>query len=265
MAKEKISFIIRAKNGYNSACRCINSVKRQSVPKYDLLVCVYKKSELEQLKKEYPDVKFKYVKKDKAFVEKFNEFARASKSKYCVMLDGDSLIAPDAVETILEHNSDTLIFNIAKINEEGRFRGYYANKTLENEVNYIKRIQSVWAVAVKPDMIRDKDISLKGMDYPNQALYLLMCMSLAKEVKFTLKCLIYKWTVIGDKEITAEFFEENKDDISRAIKAFADSGRNKAKAQVIRIFMMNEIEESFDLPVIQRLKKVWSLVKMIWF
>lgn len=265
MATEKVAFIVRAKNGYNAACRCINSVRRQTVSDYDIVVCVYKKADLNQLKEAYPDIRFEHVKNDKGYVEAFNSVVSQSDAKYCVMLDADGLAAPNAVETILAHDEDTLIFNIAKINEEGRFRTYYANKTLENEVNYIKRIQSVWAVAAKTDFLREKGISLKGMDYPNQALYLLMCMSLAKEVAFTLTCLVYKWTVIGDTEITAEFFEKNRNDISRAIKAFAESGRNKAKAQVIRIFMMNEIEESFDLPLMKRMKKIWSLVKMIWF
>lgn len=265
MATEKVTFIIRAKNGYNAACRCINSVRRQTVSAYNIIVCVYKKADLKQLKEAYPDIRFEHVKNDNGYVEKFNFCVKESDAKYCVMLDDDGLIAPDAVETILNYDEETVIFNIAKINEEGRFRTYYANKTLENEVNYIKRIQSVWAVAAKTDFLKEKGISLKGLDYPNQALYLLMCMSLANKIAFTVKCLVYKWTVIGDKEITAEFFEENKNDISRAIKAFAESGRNKAKAQVIRIFMINEIEESFELPLIKRVKKIWSLVKMIWF
>ena len=114
-------------------------------------------------------------------------------------------------------------------------------------------------------MLREKNIKLKGLDYSNQALYLLMCMSLEKKVAFNARCLVYKMTVIGDKEITAEFFQKNRNDITRAIKAFASSGRNKAKAQVIRIFMINEIEESFELPLMQKIKKIWSFVKTIWF
>ena len=265
MAREIITFIIRVNNGYNSACRCINSIKRQTVSDFKILACVYDKSDMDLLKKAYPDVKFAHVKNDKGYVKKFNSYVSECKSKYCIMVDGDALIAPDAVEVLLKQNNDTVIFNIAKINEEGRFRGYYAQKTLENESNYIKRIQSVWAVAVSPELLRKKEISFKGLGYPNQALYLLMCLSLANEVTFLQNCLVYKWTVIGDKEITAEFFEKNKDDISRAIRAFAESGRNKAKAQAIRIFLMNEIEESFELPFIQRIKKIYSLVKIIWF
>lgn len=265
MSNDKLTFIIRAKNGYKAACRCINSVKRQTNPAYDVVVCVYKKEEKEKLEKEYSDIRFDFVKNDKGYVKKFNDVAGQSDSKYCVMLDGDGIVAPDAVETILSHDENTVIFNIAKMNDNGKFKLYYANKTFESEANYIKRIQSVWAVAVKTSFVAENGIKLKGLDYPNQALYLLMCMSLADKVAFNEKCIVYKWNVISDKEITAEFFEENKEDITRAIKAFAQSGRSKAKAQVIRIFMINEIEESFDLPLIQKIRKIWSLVKIIWF
>lgn len=265
MAKEKIDFIIRAKSGYNAACRCINSVLRQKTPDYNIFAYVYNKADLEKLEEEYPDIKLELVKNDKGYAKKFNLRVKESDAKYCIMLDGDGLVTPDIVENILKYEEDTVIFNIAKLNDNGRFKLFYANKSLENEANYIKKIQSVWAVAVNPAMLREKNIKLKGLDYSNQALYLLMCMSLAKKVAFTARCLVYKMTVIGDKEITAEFFQKNRNDITRAIKAFASSGRNKAKAQVIRIFMINEIEESFELPLMQKIKKIWSFVKTIWF
>ena len=57
MAKEKIDFIIRAKSGYNAACRCINSVLRQKTPDYNIFAYVYNKADLEKLEEEYPDIK----------------------------------------------------------------------------------------------------------------------------------------------------------------------------------------------------------------
>ena len=57
------------------------------------------------------------------------------------------------------------------------------------------------------------------------------------------------------------FYYKNKDDIKRALKSFTAKGYYEAKAQVVKVFLFDSIQESYSRPFLRRMKKMISLMK----
>lgn len=262
---KKITFIIRAKGNFNATCRCINSIKRQTVDSYKIMAFVYNETAFDNLQSLYPEVKFKLAKDDKNFKNKFNSLIHKIKTKYCMLVDSDSVLTPNAAETVLQHEEDLVIFNISKINTANKFEPYYSKFDLVDEASFMKQNQSVWAVAFRPDFISKNEIKLKGFRYPKQALFLLLCMSLSKTTAFHRECLVYKHIVTPGTPITVEFFQDNKNEIKRAMKGFTCKGNKEAKIQLIKNFLLADIEESYSLSFFKRLKRAIPVIKLMWF
>lgn len=265
MTKEKLTFFVRINNNFNVACRCINSIRRQTVTDYEIKAFVYNNKVRENLISQYEDISFEAVENDKAFLDAFNCALKTSDAKYCMLVDGDSIVSVDAVEEILKHNEDFLVFNISKINIENKFKPFYANNTLNDEAAFIGSTQSVWVFAAKPEFLVRKDISLKGLGSPLQALFMLLCLALSEATCFIKKSLVYKWSINSRAVIDGDFYRRNCADIRRALRAFSKKGNNKARAEAVRVFALAEIEEIYALPLVQRIRRIYALIKTIWF
>lgn len=265
MREEKITFILRVRSDFNSACRCINSIKRQTVGSYEIVGAVYEKETAEKLKKTYPEIEFSVTPENIDCRDKFNEIIYSSEAKYCMMVDSDSVIASDTVERILKYNEDLIIFGISKLNPAERFAPFNIIQPSMTADEYMELNQSIWAMAVRTDFITGKKIQFKGYGYENQALFLLLCLSLSSATVFDSANLVNKVSIPKKIPVSSVFYCKNRAEISRAMKAFKAKGDNKSCAQLIKHFLILEIEESYNRDILRKLKKMFALIKLIWF
>ncbi len=265
MGNEKIAFIVRVKDNFNSACRCINSIRRQTVDSYTVKLFVYDEEIAKQLAKEYPKYRITLVKDDVDFRNKVNSIISRMKSKYGMLINSDALLVNDAVETILRHDEDMVVFNFAKSDSRGRFQPFYPGWALTDEARFMSQTQSVWTFAFKPQMLIDNKVKFRGLQYPKQLLFMYMCFAMAKTVAFETDVLLYKWTALPRHEITADFYEDNLDSIKRMMKSFRKKGNKRARALIIKNIIAVGIESSFDKPFFKKMKKALPIIKMFWF
>lgn len=265
MTEEKITFIVRVKESFNSACRCINSIKRQNVDLYDIFVISYDQTVTDELTKVYSGLNVITVGSNKGFRKKVNSYIPEIKTKYCMLVDSDSILVANLAEEVLKKEDDVVVFNISKANKKEKFEPFYPKSAFVDVTSFIQNHQSVWAVAFRTDFLISNSIKFKGLAYKRQALFLAVCLSLAESVCFVDRVLLYKWIISAKTNIEAEFIRENIADIKRAMNAFAKKGDKKARTELIKTFILPEIEESCGLPLFQRLKRIIPIIRMIWF
>lgn len=265
MTEEKITFIVRVKESFNSACRCINSIKRQNVALYDVFVISYDQDITDALLKKYPEFNTVTVSSNKTFRKKVNKLLSDIKTEYCMLVDSDSILVPNLVDEVLKKDDDVVVFNISKAGKREKFEPFYTKSAFVDEANFLQEHPSVWAVAMRTNFIIKNSIKFKGMAYKRQVLFLATCISLAESVSFIDSVLLYKWVISAKKNIEAEFFQENIDDIKRAMDGFARKKNKSARTELIKMFILPEIEESYELPFFQRLKRILPIIRMIWF
>ena len=265
MNNKKLTFFVKITGNINAACRCLNSIGRQTVKDYEIRAYVYDSEIKASLKEKYPDVRFFVVENDKKFEELFNSGLKEIADGYCMLVEGNSVVAVDAAEEILKHEEDFIVFNISKMNAVNKFGKYYSNATLTDEASYIGAVQSVWAFAAKPSFLIEKDIRFRGFKYPLQALFMLLCLALADATFFIRKSFVYRLAVPAAKPIDGDFYRRNCADIRRALRAFTLKGKNKARAEAVRVFALAEIEEIYALPLVQKIRRIYALIKTIWF
>ena len=265
MKENKITLVIRIKGKYNDACRCINSVLRQTVDSYNLSAIVYGEELAEKLREAYENINFEVVSQNKEFKNFFNRIVSQANTKYCMIVNSDSILAVNAVERILKYDDDLVVFNIAKANGNDKFKTFYPASSYENTAAFLQQNLCVWTVAYKTDFIVKNNIKLKGVGYENQALFLLLCLSLSEKTAFCKDVFLYKWNIVKNQEISDIFYYKNKADIKRALNSFEVKGDNESKIQVVKVFLLASIYESYSRPFLRKMKKMISLVRLIWF
>lgn len=265
MKENKVALIVRIKGSFNNACRCINSILRQSSSAYQIYGVVYGETLASRLHDEYPDINFSTVADNKGCKNMFNRIASETDSKYCMLVGSDSILSVNAVERILKYEDDLIIFNIAKANDNDKFKPFYPASCYRSVAAFMARNLCVWTAVYKTDFISKNNIRLKGIGYEKQALFMMLCMSLAESVALCKDVFLYKWNIAPKEEISDMFYYKNKADIKRIIKGFVAKGDNEARIQAVKVLLLASIQESYSRPFLRRMKKMVSLVKLIWF
>ncbi len=263
--ENKVALIVRIKGNYNNACRCINSILRQSVTDYRIYGIVYGEALADKLRDEYPEINYNIVSSNKECKNVFNQIVSSTEAKYSMFVSSDSIVAVDAVERILQYDDDFIVFNIAKASAKDKFKPFYPSSCYRSTAAFLQRNLSVWVAAYKTDFIVKNNIKLKGLGYEKQALFMLLCLSLAESTALCKNVFLYKWNIVPKEEISDMFYYKNKADIKRAIKGFVAKGDNEARIQVVKVFLLASIQESYGRTFLRRMKKMVSLVRLIWF
>ncbi len=264
MKEDKVAFIVRVENDFNRACRCINSIRRQTVKAYKIVVFAYDEALAAEIEKVYPKLKVVVVNDNRGYRNKVNSFISNAKVKYFILADSDSVFTADTVETVLGHSEDVVVFNMSKFNGN-TFKPFYTEANLSDVSSFLSTTLSVWNIAFSTDLPIKSNFGLKGLIYYKQMLFVASCLAFAESVAFENKTLVYKTELAKVHSVTAEQFAENKKDIKRVIDVFEKNGCKEAKMYLVRKFVLKELEESFSLPFFKRLKKIIPIIRLLWF
>lgn len=262
MSQPTITFIVKASTDESTVIRSINSIRRQNQNNCNIIAYTNKKALTKNIKEMYPDIKVIRAKNNVDFCEKFNKNLEKIKTDYCVIINGDEVVSPNASEALTSYDDDAVIFNISKKKGLINFSPVYNQETLEDTASYLKGNQSVWAIAFKPKLLIKNKIELLGFSYEDQSLFVLSCISHAKSVAFHNNVIAYKESFKKPETISFEFFDEHKDIVLDSLEQFIKFDKSAERKQVIQNYILPCLEDYYnDKSFISRQKKKRMLRK----
>ena len=178
-----ISVIIPIYNAEKTICRCLNSLKQQSLKDIEFL-CIDDGSTDSSLAicKEYAhtDERFKVFHKDNEGVSATRQFGlEHSNGEYVIHLDADDYVDPSIYETMYrrakEDNADIVTCDAYRITDSGKeYMNFYLEKgSIDIVLNdLIDNFGSIWNRLIRKDIISKTDCSfLPDINYGEDKIF----------------------------------------------------------------------------------------------
>lgn len=241
MVKKAVTFIIRVFGNKAQAIGCINSIYRQSNKAFEVVVITDNKEFKNKLEEMYEDIKVIKTKKSEKF-SACNKLIKELETEYFVFTNKDSVYTPNTVDEILKEESDCVIYNISRINKNGKFTPLCpVDKELDLKI-YINTGVSVWNNAFRTRFIVDNGILINDIDYLEQLIYLLKIYSQADKIRVVQQVLLYREKLIKPKEISFEQFYNNRKVLSKVLKQFNKKGLYDVSKKIIADFVFDNVD-----------------------
>lgn len=245
MENKTITFFVRAKDDTSSVVRSLCSIRRQGFQNYKVIVVSYREELSEKISNLYPDFKVFTEEGDKGFCMRFNTEIQNVDSDYCVIVNGDSVLTQHAAKAILLHDEDSVLFNLSRTGTAFKFEPIYGESDFKNPGTYFKKMPYLWGIAFKPSLIRKKKITLTGIGYPDQMLFVHQCVSASKKVGMHKGILLYKRWLQLEHEVTFAYFFHNRKTILRVIKNYKSKHRNLERSAFVERFVFPCLENYY--------------------
>ncbi|MEE1321985.1 MAG: glycosyltransferase [Acutalibacteraceae bacterium] len=241
-----ITFILKATDDKSSLGRCLKSLYRQSNKNFSVIVITnLKKTEIASLINS-TEAEFIYIDKKKDFFGVANNRIKELKSRYFMYINSDSVIPPNAVEVILNHDEDTVVFNLSKQDKNGKFTTVYPENNKFSLSEYIRCGASIWNNAICTEYVINEGLFLSDWAYFSQLIYLLRIYSGVRTICIIPDVLVYRAVLITKKKISYEQFSSNRQLLGKILKGFTVKNMNDVKKQIIADFVLSNIDEYYN-------------------
>lgn len=261
--EKSVTYIIKATNNVNQVMRCLASIKRQENKNYKVIaLCSLKEAKL-RIEEQYPDFEVIKIKKAVSFVQNLNKVLPRLETEYCVIVNFDEILSPDATDLILSSDSDIVLFNISSLSKD-KFEPRYPVSSDWNVSDYMKTGFALWNNAIKSEIIVKNALKLEELTYCAQSIFLLLCYSHAKSFSVFKNVIAYREKLMKKKKITFEEFEANKRPLKAVIRRFSKKKMFDEKECVVADFALSQLGDIYREPsFFKRLQKKRVLRSMI--
>lgn len=261
--ESSVTFIVKATNNKNQVMRCLASISRQYNKNYKVLALCSLKAAKEEIERIYPQFETVKIKKAVSFVDNLNKYLPKIDTEYFAIVNFDEILSPDAVDLILNSESDVTVFNISAL-KGTKFSARYSTKSDWTLAEYMRDGLTLWNNAIRSRIVIDNSITLNGLEYCAQSMFLLKCYSYAESIKTFNTVVAYREKLMKKKKICYEEFLESAKDLKKILKRLNKKKMFDEKEQIIGDFVVSQLgdmykEKSFK----DRMKKKRMLKRMI--
>lgn len=261
--ENSVTFIVKATNDKNRVMRCLASINRQQNKNYKVLALCSLKAAKEEIEKLYPQFETVKIKKAVSFVDNLNKYLPKIDTEYFVIVNFDEILSPDTVDLILNSKSDATVFNISAL-KGTKFLARYSTKAEWTLAEYMREGLTLWNNAFRSKVVIENSVSLGGLEYCAQSVFLLKCYSYSETIKTDNTVLAYREKLMKKKRITYEEFLENVKDLKGILKRISKKEMFDEKEQIIGDFVVAQLGDMYkEKSFFKRAKKKRLLKRMI--
>ena len=261
--EKQVTFIVKATNDVNRVMRCLASIDRQNNKNYKVIaLCSLKEAKL-LIEEQYPHFEVKKIKKAVSFVENLNKVLPTLETEYCVIVNYDEILSPDAVDLILSSDSDVVLFNISSLTKD-KFSPRYSTSSEWSVAEYMKEGYTLWNNAIKSEIIVKHNITLEDLTYCSQSIFLLLSYSFAESFTVFNTVIAYREKLMKKKHIEYKEFEKHLKALKAIVKRFTKKKMFDEKECVVTDFALSQLGEVYkEESFFRRLRKKRLLKTMI--
>lgn len=242
--KKGITFIVRAQDDVNSLSRCLYSIKRQTCRKFRIIV-IGKKRFLKKISKISPKIALHPIAKYSEFPKAFNSELNNIQTTHLCILNNDEVLAPNMLEEILKIDFDICSANISALVGSNFVPRYPVTEELDL-VKIMQRGLGLWNNVFKTEFIIKHNLSLEGLTYQAQSMFLLEAFSFTEKVKINSNVLFYRDSLAQKKNWPYDDFVKNEKKLLTIIKRFSKRNQKEIKLQIIRDFVLVHLEVYYN-------------------
>ena len=239
--REAVTFLVKATGNRHKIIRCLNSIARQIDDRYRIIAFCSLPDLRGRMKRDYPGIEIIGVDSDEQFVQKLNACLPRIETSHVMFVNFETVVAPNAVQTVLEQGADLLVFNLARKTKKRRFAPRFPVDHALTLTEHLQQGFLLWNQAVRTDLLQKKSLRLQSFDPAMQTLLLLECVSNAENVRVLRDVLIYKDKVEAKAAPTFSQFSSNRKTIRRLARRFQKQGRTDLKGQMIMDFVISQL------------------------